>query len=111
MRSKVGQIRLPPSQLLRRIITYQLFFDQKANAVCEHYIGSVRRECLDHMLICGEQQLFRIIRAYVDYFNQSRPHQAIGQRLPCGPPPTEPTGQITSIPVRNGLHHEYRRAA
>jgi len=86
----------------------------RANAIVERYIGSVRRECLDHVLIFGERQLYRLIEAYVDYFNRSRPHQGIGQNVPCGPRAdvtTPATGKITSLPVLNGLHHEYRRAA
>jgi transposase InsO family protein len=85
-----------------------------ANAIVERYIGSVRRECLDHLLIFGERQLYRVIKAYVDYFNQSRPHQGIGQNVPCGPPlgSTElAAGKIISFPVLSGLHHDYRRAA
>ncbi len=81
-----------------------------ANSVCERFIGSARRECLDHMLIFGERQLQRIVQAFVDYFNRSRPHQGIGQGIPCGPP-VQGTGEIISVPVLNGLHHEYRRAA
>ena len=85
----------------------------RANAVVERYVGSVRRECLDHLLIFGERQLRRVIAAYVEYFNESRPHQGIDQHVPCGPPTwAEPTsGKIIAFPVLDGLHHEYRRAA
>jgi putative transposase len=85
-----------------------------ANAICERFVGSVRRECLDHMLIFGERQLYRVIQAYVEYFNRARPHQGIGQRLPCGPLSGQArpaTGKIISLPVLNGLHHDYWRAA
>jgi len=86
----------------------------RANAIVERYVGSVRRECLDHLLIFSERQLYRVIRAYVDYFNRSRPHQGIGQNVPCGPPRRSAelmTGKIINLQVLNGLHHEYRRAA
>ncbi len=79
-----------------------------ASSVCERFIGSARRECLDHMLIFGERQLQRIVQAFVDYFNRSRPHQGIGQGIPCGSP-AQGTGKIIGVPVLNGLHHEYRR--
>ena len=85
-----------------------------ANAICERLVGSVRRECLDHILILGERQLNRVIEAYVNYFNRTRPHQGIGQNVPCGPPlwsGESASGKIISVPVLNGLHHEYRRAA
>ncbi|MCL5950155.1 MAG: integrase core domain-containing protein, partial [Chloroflexi bacterium] len=56
----------------------------KANAICERFLGSVRRECLDHILVSGEQQLYRVIREYVAYFNRARPHQGIEQQIPEG---------------------------
>jgi len=45
----------------------------RANAICERFLGSVRRECLDHLLILQEKQLHRVLRAYIQYFNQARP--------------------------------------
>jgi hypothetical protein len=66
------------------------------------------------MLIISERQLYRVIRAYVKYFNQARPHQGLGQRIPKGPREVESEakpGKIISFPVLGGLHHDYRRAA
>lgn len=57
----------------------------KANAICERFSGSVRRECLDHLLILSERHLHRVIGEYVAYFNHSRPHQGLGQRIPDPP--------------------------
>lgn len=58
----------------------------KANAVCERFLGSVRRECLDHILVLGERHLYRVIQEYVEYFNRARPHQGIEQnRFQRGP--------------------------
>jgi hypothetical protein len=54
----------------------------KANAHCERAIGSVRRECLDHLLILNQRHLQLVIDEYRDYFNASRPHQGIDQRCP-----------------------------
>jgi putative transposase len=87
----------------------------RANAVCERFLGSVRRECLDHFLILHEKQLHRLLKAYVRYYNQARPHQGIRQRLPdspalSAPPPNQPN-QVISIPVLGGLYHTYQRAA
>jgi putative transposase len=79
----------------------------KANAVCERFLGSVRRECLDHVLILNERQLHRKIKEYVTYFNTARPHQGIGHRIPV--PPTLPNGQpsignkIIAFPVLGGI--------
>lgn len=55
----------------------------RANAVCERFLGSVRRECLDHMLIFSERQLQRVVREYVFYFNGLRPHQGLKQQIPA----------------------------
>jgi transposase InsO family protein len=85
----------------------------QANAVCERFLGSVRRECLDHVLVLGEQQLGRVLREYVAYFNRARPHQGLGQAIP-EPPPQEGrsrTGPIRAVPILDGLHNAYQRAA
>jgi len=87
----------------------------RANAVCERFLGSVRRECLDHFLIFQEKQLHRLLKAYVVYFNQARPHQGLGQRIPDLPvrsaPPLHQPNQIIAVPVLGGLHHDYQRTA
>ena len=54
----------------------------RANGVCERFIGSLRRECFDHMLILQGRQLQRLVREYNHYYNQERPHQGIGQQIP-----------------------------
>ena len=87
----------------------------KANAICERFIGSVRRECLDHVLILHEHHLRRLVRDSVDYFNHARPHQGIGH-IPV-PKYTDGSGEpgehqpVMAVPVLGGLHHDYRRAA
>jgi len=84
------------------------------NSVCERFLGSVRRECLDHMIILSETHLQRVLADYaLNYFNTARPHQGIGQRIPV---PGErvlarSVGSITALPVLGGLHHDYRAAA
>lgn len=86
----------------------------RANAVCERFLGSVRRECLDHLLVFTDQQLYRVMKEYIGYFNGARPHQGLGQNIPetsrSESPPIS-TGKIIAFPVLNGLHHDYRRAA
>jgi transposase InsO family protein len=84
----------------------------QANAVCERFLGSVRRECLDHFLIFHEKQLYRILQAYIVYFNQARPHQGLGQRIPDPPGSAPlPLNQVVATPVLGGLHHAYRKTA
>ena len=73
----------------------------RANAICERFLGSVRRECLDHMLVLNEKQLHRVLRAYVEYFNRARPHQGIHQQVPQGEvttvPPDQRSDRIISV--------------
>ncbi len=86
----------------------------KANAICERFIGSVRRECLDHILILSDRQLYRLVREYVDYFNHARPHQGIASQIPqpcAADQDNSQEGPIIALPVLGGLHHDYRRAA
>jgi putative transposase len=82
----------------------------KANAVCERFLGSVRRECLDYFLIHNERHLYRTIQQYQAYSNHARPHQDIQQRIPCLEQPDElhGTGKVISSPILGGLHHDYR---
>ena len=87
----------------------------RANAMCERLVGSVHRECLDHLLVVSEAHLRRILKEYVTYFNDSRPHQGIQQQIPGAQRSatsgrSEP-GRIVAFPVLGGLHHDYRRVA
>ena len=82
----------------------------RANAVCERFLGSVRRECLDHFLILSEPHLHRAMKDYQDYFNYARPHQGIRQRIPCQPvrgAGPQMIGELVCRPVLGGLHHDY----
>jgi putative transposase len=86
----------------------------KANAIRERFLGSVRRECLDHILILGERQLYGVIKEYVGFFNEAHPHQGIEQRIPAeiqSERRANSAGKIIGFPVLGGLHHNYRRAA
>jgi transposase InsO family protein len=84
----------------------------KENAICERFLGSVRRECLDHLLVLGEAHLRRTLKEYVNYFNFVRPHQGLQQRIPDAPrEDASQTGPVRAIPVLGGLHRTYRRAA
>jgi putative transposase len=86
----------------------------RANAICERFLGSLRRECLNHVIILNERHLWRVLRAYVDYFNGARPHQGIEQQRPnsvAARGAAQGTGHIMAVPVLGGLHHDYQRAA
>jgi putative transposase len=83
-----------------------------ANAVCERLIGSFRRECLDFFLILSERHLSKVLKEYVGYYNNWRPHQGIGQQRPIKPATLPaPKGQVVAFPVLGGLYHTYERAA
>jgi putative transposase len=86
-----------------------------ANAICERFLGSVRRECLDHVLLLDDKHLRRVLVEYVRYFNHARPHQGLGQRVPAPPDPAgvpqRTDGPVLAASILGGLHHEYRRAA
>ena len=86
----------------------------RATAMCERFLGRVRRECLDHLLILHDRQRGRVLREYGEYFTNVRPHQGINQAIPASERMADP-GQserpIVSLPMVGGLHHDYRRAA
>jgi transposase InsO family protein len=87
--------------------TYQM---PKANGVCERFMGSLRRECMDHILIHDDKHLRQVVNAYTAYFNQERPHQGIDQQIPDQyelPRSKSTSGRIISKAILGGLHHSY----
>ena len=85
----------------------------RANAIAERFIGTLRRECLDHFLITGSRHLDVVLREYVQHFNAHRPHRSLHQRPPAGGTP--PRCGATVRPLRRdrlgGLIHEYVQVA
>ncbi len=118
----------PPRYLLRdRDSVYGLEFKARAvalglqdkliaprspwqNPFAERLIGSIRRECLDHVIVLHAQHLRRLLADYVDYHHWHRPHRSLEQDCP-EPRPTEPPeqGKIIALPLLGGLHHRYTR--
>jgi hypothetical protein len=82
------------------------------NPYCERVIGSIRRECLDNMMIFSENGLRRIMAEYVRYYNGARAHMSLEGNSPI-PREVEPPsqGRVEAIPYLGGLHHRYTRAA
>ena len=82
------------------------------NPYAERVIGSIRRECLDHLIILGERHLRSILSDYVNYYNVSRPHLSLKRNAPV-PRSVEPLGfgAVVAVPQVGGLHHLYTRAA
>jgi transposase InsO family protein len=78
------------------------------NAYVERVIGTLRRECLDHVLIFGERHLWRILTLYSRYYNETRTHLGLGKDAPLGRH-IERSGTIVTTPILSGLHHCYAR--
>jgi putative transposase len=87
-----------------------------ANAIAERWVGTVRRECLDQLLIVGRQQLVGVLRRYLEHYNQRRPHRSLAHATPV---PSERTavgslpnfGRLRRRDVLGGLIHQYEYAA
>jgi transposase InsO family protein len=81
-------------------------------AYIERVIGTIRRECLDHVIIFSEASLYRHLRRFVDYYHRSRTHLGLQKDTPEFRPVQAPeAGRIVAIPEVGGLHHRYERRA
>jgi transposase InsO family protein len=78
------------------------------NPFAERRIGSIRRECLDHVVVMGESHLRRILKAYATYYNQARTHRSSRKDCPIHRP-IRAIGTIMTSPILGGLHHIYAR--
>jgi transposase InsO family protein len=78
------------------------------NPCVERLIGTLRRECLDHVLIFGEQHLQRMLTLYSRYYNETRTHVGLAKDAPLGRP-IQRSGTIIIMPILSGLHHRYAR--
>jgi putative transposase len=85
----------------------------RANAIAERFVGTLRRECLDHVLIVGDRHLRKVLAEYGRHYNTHRPHQSIQQRAPLQEPShaIDITARIEHRRLVGGLISEYRRAA
>ncbi len=81
------------------------------NPFVERVIGSIRRECTDHIIALGERHLLRTLREYVAYYNEARTHLSLEQNAPEPRPVEWKGGEVVATPVLNGLHHRYTRVA
>ncbi len=78
------------------------------NCFAERLIGSIRRECVDHLVVFGEQHLRRVLRSYALYYNEARTHRSLNKDPPLSRP-VQSTGRIVSHALVGGLHHQYVR--
>jgi hypothetical protein len=78
----------------------------------ERVIGTLRRDCLDHVIVLGEQHLRRILRNFLEYYHGSRTHLALGKDTPdLRQRESTDEGRIIALPMVGGLHHRYTRRA
>ena len=78
------------------------------NGFAERLIGSIRRECLDHLIVLGEGHLRRILQVYARYYNDIRTHRSLDKDAPISRP-VQRVGAIKSLALLGGLHHHYVR--
>jgi len=82
------------------------------NGYVERLIGSIRRECLNHVMIFSERGLRRILKSYFEYYEKSRTHLGLAKDAPIPRPVQPPSmGRVIEIPQVGGLHHRYERCA
>jgi transposase InsO family protein len=82
------------------------------NPYCERVIGTLRRDCLDHVIVVGEQHLRRILRKYLEYYHGSRTHLALDKDAPeHRKRESIDGGKVIALPIVGGLHHRYTRRA
>ena len=83
------------------------------NAYAERWVGTLRRELLDHMIVLGERHLLHLVRQHVAYYNEDRPHMSLAGDAPVTRAVEQKDfGKIVALPRVGGLHHRYvRRAA
>ena len=83
----------------------------RGNSYAERFVGKLRRECLDHMLILGERHLRTVLAEFAQHYNGHRPHQSLRQEPPQPGRTVDISARIESRQVLGGLISEYRRAA
>jgi len=81
------------------------------NPYVERVIGSIRRECLDHVVVINQAHLWRVLTIYSRYYHRSRTHLGLAKDTPDRRPVSTSTGRIVAIPEVGGLHHRYERQA
>jgi putative transposase len=82
------------------------------NCYAERFIGSLRRECVDHLIVFNESSFRRIVKAYFEYYEQSRTHLALDKDAPASRAIQPPElGTVIELPQMGGLHHRYERRA
>lgn len=88
------------------------FHAPNMNAYAERVIGTLRRECFDHVIVWNEAHVSRLLREFVTWYNRDRTHLALGADSPEGRSVEPPElGKVIALPCLGGLHHRYSRRA
>ena len=108
----VAQVAQAPVTSTRRQKSRMSASVARQNPYVERLIGSIRRECLEHVIVFNEQHLRRVLTKYFDYYHRSRTHLGLGKDAPETRPVELPeVGAIRAVPKVGGLHHRYTRTA
>ena len=86
----------------------------RANAIAERFVGSIRRELLDRLLIINQRHAAAVLTEYAEHYNSHRPHRTLSQAAPLRPLPQPTTGATNTVQRRDrlgGLLHEYQQVA
>ena len=115
LRDRDGIFRDPFRRQVREVGIQEVLCTPRSlwqRAYVERVIGSIRRECLDHVLVFHETSLRRILRSYLDYYHRSRTHLSLSKDSP-EPRSIQPEqmGRVVALPQVGGLHHRYERRA
>jgi transposase InsO family protein len=97
-----------PESIVKEVLSAPRSPWQKAYV--ERVIGSIRRECLDHLIILNEEGVRRVLASYIRYYHRSRLHLSLAKDSP-DPRPVQSVGTIVAIPEVGGLHQRYERRA
>ncbi len=100
-----------PTKLRRTGTIPRLFycFNFLTQRYSERLIGSIRRDCLDHVVVFGERHLRHLLNSYQKYYNEARTHLSLHKDAPI-PRTIQTVGRTLAMPVLGGLHHQYFRA-
>jgi len=113
MRDRGGSYGWEHSRVIKVLDFEEVIFAPRSpweDWYAERVIGSIRRECTDHVIAFSERHRLRLLREYVASYDESRPHMSLEGSSPV-PRPVEPKGEIIATPVLGGLHHRYGRSA
>jgi transposase InsO family protein len=82
------------------------------NGYAERFVGTLRRELLDHVIVLGERHRLLLVKQYARYYNEDRPHMSLDRDAPVARSVEPQTcGRVVALPRVAGLHHRYSRAA